>query len=98
MNIISEIKKVVETSILPDGDHVNQPTQMWLERLINSDGSSFIPFIIVKSMIEKLQLGRKWCAICDSPDHECGCSPNVCERYRRELMNKLKKRKRIYSS
>jgi len=35
MNIIDEIKKVAESGILPDGDHINIPTQLWLEDLIN---------------------------------------------------------------
>jgi len=34
MNTIDEIKKVAESGILPDGDHVNISTQMWLEDLI----------------------------------------------------------------
>jgi hypothetical protein len=32
--ILREIKKVVESGTLPDGDHPNQPTLMWLESLI----------------------------------------------------------------
>ena len=87
MNIIDEIKKVIETGILPDGDHVNIPTQMWLEDLIlNKD---VVPFSVVETLIKKLQLGRNWCGICDSPDHECGCSINVNERYRHELIKEF---------
>lgn len=31
--IKEEIKEVAKTGILPDGDHINTPTQMWLEDL-----------------------------------------------------------------
>ena len=90
-NIIDEIKKVIETGILPDGDHVNIPTQMWLQCLLDSDNfeTNFIPFSVVETLIKKLQLGRNWCGICDSPDHECGCSINVHERYRLELIEEF---------
>jgi len=30
---IAELRKVAETGILPDGDHVNIPTIMWLEEI-----------------------------------------------------------------
>ena len=32
--LLAELKEVEETGHLPDGDHVNFSTKMWLERLI----------------------------------------------------------------
>ena len=34
MLIIKQLKEITETGILPDGDHINLPTQMWLEENI----------------------------------------------------------------
>jgi len=32
--LLKELKEVAETAILPDGDGINIPTMMWLERII----------------------------------------------------------------
>ena len=32
--ILDEIRSVVETGYLPDGDHTNLPTMVWLEELL----------------------------------------------------------------
>lgn len=32
--IVSQIRAVAETGILPDGDHVITPTKMWMEELL----------------------------------------------------------------
>ena len=52
MNIIDEIKKVAESGILPDGDHINIPTQLWLEDLINFE-TDIIQKTIVESNVKK---------------------------------------------
>jgi len=51
-NIIDEIKKVIETSILPDGDHINLSTQLWLEDLINFE-TDIIHTPVVESNVKK---------------------------------------------
>ena len=45
-NIFDKIKNVAETGILPDGDHINQPTQMWLEELIRGAGSGQLNMLL----------------------------------------------------
>ena len=35
--MIKKIQKVLEDGILPDGDHINIPTRMWLEDLIKEE-------------------------------------------------------------
>jgi hypothetical protein len=35
--IIKELINVSDFGILPDGDHINVPTQLWLEKLLNSE-------------------------------------------------------------
>ena len=34
--ILNRLREVAETGILPDGDHVNLPTKMWLETLVEA--------------------------------------------------------------
>lgn len=36
--LISEIESVVDTGILPDGDHPSQPVLMWLKNLLDRYG------------------------------------------------------------
>ena len=31
--ICNEFLKVAKTGILPDGDHINEPTRLWLEKI-----------------------------------------------------------------
>lgn len=51
--------------------------------------TKFIPLSKAKTLIENIVFGRLRCYKCKSFDHECGCTPNVNERYRKEIIYRL---------
>lgn len=54
-----------------------------------SDSEPLLSREAVREAIERAPFGRRWCGVCESYDHDCGCSPSINERTKRALLHEL---------
>lgn len=43
----------------------------------------------IRKFFETIPFSRLWCNVCEEWDYRCGCTPNVREHYREEIIKKF---------